>query len=95
MQFINREDLPSPLPPRVWCDFNACGWNGEDDDDCYYQLDSADIDAINSPEATVLLYDWEDDHETEVLAQVGRLESWRERFRARPLGGFYSGPKLW
>ena len=96
MHFIGREELPSPLPPRVWCDFNACGWSGAEDDDCYYQLDAADIDAIQRNEGTtVLLYDWEDDEETEVLVRVGRLEFWQHRLRARPVGGFYSGPRPW
>lgn len=95
MEFISRAELPASMPPRVWCDFNACGWSGGSDD-CYYVLDSSDLVAANACEGLcVLLYDWEDDPQTEVLARVAELEPWNGRWRARPLGGFYSGAKPW
>ena len=28
VQYIDRNQLPIPLPPCVWCGFNACGWSG-------------------------------------------------------------------
>jgi len=96
VDIIERDQLPAPLPPRIWCDFNACGWSGDADDDCYYVLDPDDLAAAGASEGrSVLLFDWEDDGESLVLARVAELESHGGRWRARPRTGFYFGPKPW
>lgn len=86
----------NPASPNVWCDFNACGWSGDQADNCYYVLDTSELALVPPLEGTlVLLYDWEDYDQSEVLAQVGRLESSEGQWRARPVGAFYPGPKPW
>lgn len=96
MDDLDRAQLPTPLPPRVWCDFNACGWSGDPDDDCYYVLNSDDLRAACASDGlSVLLFDWDDDTETQVLARLAQLESYRGRWRARPRAGFFVGPTPW
>lgn len=93
---IDRTHLPTPLPPRVWCDFNARGWSGEPDDDCFYVLAPTDLDTIDAIEGlSILLYDWDDDAETQVIACVAQLDRYRDRWRAKPRTGFYTGPRPW
>jgi|JI10StandDraft_1071094.scaffolds.fasta_scaffold1381379_1 hypothetical protein len=91
MDFITRDHLPNPLPPRVWCDFNSA-----DEDGRYWALG---LDDLAAAEATVgvqvLLWDWEEEP-LDVLAQVAVLEAWSGRWCARPLSdAFYSGPLPW
>jgi hypothetical protein len=35
-------EKPSDFPP-LWCDFNACGLSGRQDDNCYYSLDKVRV----------------------------------------------------
>lgn len=91
MQFVTRDQLPHPLPPRVWCDFNS-----GDQDGCYWVLAREDLAAAGPVVgARVLLWDW-DDEPLEVLAQVAVLETWNGSWCARPVDDtFYSGPVPW
>lgn len=34
--------------PAVWCDFNACGWSGRPDDDCFYVLDQTRLTQLGA-----------------------------------------------
>jgi len=88
-------DFSNPLPAHVWCDFNACGWSGTDGDDCYYVFALDDLSTPPENGMQVLLYDWEDEAKTEVLAQVANLEKTDGGWRARPTGDFYSGRVPW
>lgn len=83
--------MPSPLPPRVRCDFNSA-----DEAGYFYALASADLEAVEAADGlVVLLYDWEDKRETEVLAQIGTLCRWKDGWRARGVGKIYVGPVPW
>lgn len=94
IRYIDRHQLPETLPPRVGCDFNACGWSGEEDDDCFYVLDREDLRALPASDGLrVLLFEWEDPGC--VLACLATLETWGGGWRARPRSGFYSGPTPW
>ena len=73
---------PDPSLPRIWCDFNACGWSGEPDDNCFYALDEAAILALwPAGGARVFVCDDGDD---QVLGCVGHLEPYRDGWRVRP-----------
>ena len=86
---------PSDFPP-LWCDFNAGGWSGRPDDNCYYSLDKIDGKEFKAGDR-VFLYD-EDlvDGAMGVVGIDAELIEDRGSLIARPLGeAFYSGPKFW
>ena len=91
MRTLTLDQLPKPLPPRLWCDFN-----GADADGRYWVLGLADLAAgCAFVGAHVLLWDWEEEPIL-VLAQVATLDCINGHWCARPLiDGFYSGPLLW
>jgi len=87
----------------LWCDFNACGWSGEANDNCYYALHREQLARILSPEGvSVFIYDDDisDDGSHEVFGCVAVLEAVTYRgaahIRARPSNGpWYRGKKFW
>jgi hypothetical protein len=89
---------PDPALPRVWCDFNACGWSDEDGDDCFYSLHREQLAAL-PPEAGRQILIWDHSDEVSVIAVVAILEPFRlhpvaSGWRARPLREtWYEGPK--
>jgi len=100
----HHENRSTPLNrdmPHFWCDFNACGWGPEPDDDTFYQFDWNTVgDQFDSMVGTtVILYDIED--ETNVIACEAVIERFdldgRPRsYRARPvLRSWYLGPAPW
>src|SRR5262245_35824077 len=95
---------PDPAVPIIGCDFNACGWSGQDDDNCYYVLDLAAIARLPQPDgARVFVFDWKDLEEPEVVGCEATLEwvDWTELgcprgWRAWPdEATWYSGPIFW
>lgn len=86
---------PSDFPP-LWCDFNACGWSGRPDDNCYYSLDKVRVKEFKAGDR-VFLYD--EDLVDGVMGVVGidaELIEDRGGLIARSLSNaFYSGPKFW
>ncbi|MEO8269316.1 MAG: hypothetical protein ABI557_06325 [Aureliella sp.] len=93
---MEKDQLPIPLPPHIWCDFNACGWTGAHDDDCYYVLDFACLDNFSPSEGmSILLFDWDDEAKSYIIARLARLEKFESQWRARPSGDFYSGGVPW
>jgi hypothetical protein len=86
---------PSDLPP-LWCDFNACGWSGRPDDNCYYSLDKVRVEEFKAGDR-VFLYDVDlVDGAMGVIGIDAELIEDRSGLIARPLGdAFYSGPKFW
>ena len=93
--------MPSPSVPPLRCDFNACGWSGEPEDNCYYSLHREMLERLN-PSAGVQVFIYDDDISDngapEVFGCVARLEPVLARgqphFRARPISGpWYRGPK--
>jgi hypothetical protein len=83
----NPYDLPqNDSLPRIWCDFNACGWSGEEGDDCFYAFDRKALNAINpSVGMRVFIYD-EDGDNGEIIGCVGQLEQFNSGWRIRPVG---------
>ena len=95
------ENRSTPLDcniPHFWCDFNACGWGLEPDDDALYQFDwnaaGEQFEALVGQ--TVVLYDIED--ETNIIgceAVIERfdLDGCPRSYRARPVvRSWYHGP---
>jgi hypothetical protein len=77
---------PEASLPRVWCDFNACGWSGEPGDNCYYALDVGALAALG-PAAGARVFVWDDEGGGEVIGCEGRLEPFRGGWRVRPVAG--------
>ncbi len=94
MDKISATDLPDPLPPPLWCDFNACGWSGEPDDNCYYVLDRRALDALPA-RVGLEVFIWGETDETTIIGCVARLEQFDDGWRARPVSNFYVGAPLW
>ncbi len=90
-------DLPSKFP-AVWCDFNACGWSGQSDDDCYYVLDKKRLEELKATAGMrVFLYDDDIiDGRPGVVGIDAELIEDRGSLIARPLEEtFYSGLRFW
>lgn len=77
---------PDSVLPRVWCDFNACGWTGEPGDDCYYVLDMNTIEAHGLASGT-RVFIWDDDGDGVIIGCEGQLEVFRDSWRVRPAAG--------
>ena len=93
---MSESTVPEPIPPAIWCDFNACGWSGEEDDDCYYVLDGAALKSLPACTGlTVFLFEEEDISGTEILGRVARLERYGDSWRARPVGDWFRGTRPW
>lgn len=89
---MKRSTPPDPVLPRVWCDFNACGWSGEPGDNCYYVIDD-DAIAANGLTEGARLFVWDDEGDGNVIGCEGRLESFQGRWRVRTdAGDWYRGP---
>ena len=85
------DGAPDFALPRVWCDFNACGWTGEPGDDCYYVLDVEAIAARGLTSGT-RVFIWDDDGNGEIIGCVGKLEVFRDGWRVRPaVGTWFQG----
>jgi hypothetical protein len=80
---MRSEPLNASLP-RIWCDFNACGWSGEPNDNCYYEFDK-DALARLSPSGGMRVIAFADEGEGNVLGCEGTLELWRRSWRIRPV----------
>jgi hypothetical protein len=76
------EPLPTSLP-KIWCDFNACGWSGEPGDGCYYVFDERALLELG-PIESMRLFVFDDDGDGDVIGCEGRLERWNDRWRVRP-----------
>jgi len=95
------KSMPSPLIQPLSCDFNACGWSAEPNDNCYYSLDRETLAKLN-PATGIHVFIYDDDisdsGESEIFGCIASLESVvigdRPYIRARPLPGpWYRGPK--
>lgn len=75
----------SNLFPRLWCDFNAQGWSGSPDDNCYYILSSEQLALLHPTEGTrVVLYMEDNESGTEIIGCEATLEGYKGSWRARP-----------
>lgn len=94
------EGTPPPKElPIIWCDFNACGLSGAEDDDCYYSLHREKLSELVPVEKMeVFIYDDDLDEEgnPEVFGFVAKLErisGFNSEWRARPnKNTWYRGP---
>jgi hypothetical protein len=77
---------PNAALPRVQCDFNACGWSGEQDDDCYYVFDKEALAELGPFDGMRLLA-IDDEGDGEVIGCEGRLELCHDSWRIRPVEG--------
>ena len=74
---------PDASLPKVWCDFNACGWSGEPDDNCYYAFDKEALAALRPTEGMQLVI-YDDNGDGTVIGCEARLESFNMSWRFRP-----------
>ncbi len=98
------EGKPPPMNiPHIWCDFNACGFSGDSDDNCYYSLDKETLNELNPTEGVVVFIyddDLSDDGQPEIFGFVATLEinpfECPSKWRARPdKETWYRGPCPW
>ncbi|MDB5388350.1 MAG: hypothetical protein JWM11_3996 [Planctomycetaceae bacterium] len=75
---------PARNLPRIWCDFNACGWSGQPDDNCYYVVDLTAVSAHSLADGARLVL-WDDEGEGQVICCEGQLELFNEKWRVRPV----------
>jgi hypothetical protein len=80
----------------VWCDFNAAGWDGRDDDPCYYVLSHRNL-ACSCMLACVFFYyddDLDDDQQPVIVGCTATFERYKDGWRACPLKAtWYTGPR--
>ncbi len=69
--------------PVVGCDFNACGWSQEPDDNCFYAFTQQDLIRAQ-PFIGKRIIVYMEDTDRENLACEAVLEQWQNRWRARP-----------
>jgi hypothetical protein len=83
--------------PAVWCDFNAGGWSGRPDDDCYYVLDKKRLEEVKAKAGMkVFLYDNESEDHREIVGTDAELVEDRGSLIAKPIAGTsYHGPRFW
>lgn len=93
---------PPKSIPIIWCDFNAFGLSGEEDDNCYYSLHREKLGEIGPKEGTVnFIYDddLDDNGKPEIFGFIATLEKvngFNSEWRDRPdKNTWYRGPVLW
>jgi hypothetical protein len=93
----NKPNPPRSNYPPVWCDFNACGWSGKPDDDCFYVLDLKRLAELGAKAGdTVFLYMEDSADGREVTGVEGELVEVTGKLIARPLDqDYYQGPRFW
>lgn len=69
--------------PALGCDFNACGWSGLPDDNCYYAMDRKTLDKLIR-DGRLLAFGYMEDSETEFTGVAIQLERYGDDWRARP-----------
>ena len=69
--------------PKIWCDFNACGWSGAPGDNCYYAFDQEALATLHLTEG-MRLFIYDDDGVGGVVGCEARLESFNASWRIRP-----------
>lgn len=79
-----KSEQPDSSLPKVLCDFNACGWTGAPDDNCYYAFDKQAVEAFHPVEGMrIFAYD-DDGNDGEILGCESRLEAFQGSWRIRP-----------
>jgi hypothetical protein len=87
-----KSEPPDAALPRLWCDFNACGWSGEPDDRCYYAFDQQALTALGPREGLRLFAFMDDDGDGEIVGCQAVLERFGMSWRIRPdAGTWFSG----
>ena len=88
---------PNPYLPRLWCDFNAIGWSGQPDDDCYYIFDMAVFANGSITEGLcVFAFMYDNQEETEITGCEMTFEPYHDGWRLRSdVATWYSGPLPW
>jgi hypothetical protein len=78
-----KSEPPDPSLPRVETDFNACGWSGAPDDNCYYVFDR-DALAPGRLQDGLRVFAYMDDGDGMVVGCQAVLERYGTRWRLRP-----------
>jgi hypothetical protein len=86
MGFRFTSEPPSHSLPKVSCDLNACGWSGENDDNCYYAFDKEQFAAL-PPSVGMRLFIWDWSDSESIVGCEAILEQARDGWRARPIDG--------
>ena len=83
--------------PAVWCDFNACGWSGNEDDTCFYVLDQKRLVELGSKADDRVFLFMEDSADGRQITGVeGELVDAADGLIARPLNEeYYHGNCFW
>jgi hypothetical protein len=93
---VTQSRAASPVP-KIWCDFNACGLSGEEDDFCFYSFDRYVFYEL-PPVTGLRLFIWDYSDDEEIIAFEAVLEPFPDHvtgWRARPdENKFYRGPLL-
>jgi hypothetical protein len=74
---------PNASLPRISCDFNACGWSGAPDDDCYYAFDKQAVTAL-CPVDGMRVFIYDDNGDGSIIGCEARLERFLDGWRIRP-----------
>jgi hypothetical protein len=89
--------LPSSKYPPVWCDFNALGWSGRPEDNCFYVLDQKRLAELGAkPGDKVFLFMEDSADGQEVTGVEGELVDSDGKLIARPFEQeYYNGTRFW
>ena len=79
------DKAPDPKYPRIYVDFNACGWAGGDDP-CYYVYSKSDLQNFVPADGMVVCIYMESD-EASVVGCLAHMESYKNDWRFRELEG--------
>jgi hypothetical protein len=83
--------------PPVWCDFNACGWSGRPEDNCFYVLDEKRLaELVAKAGDKVFLFMEDSANGQEITGIEAVLVDSDGKLIARPLDQeFYNGSRFW
>ena len=88
--------------PHIWCDFNACGLSGKENDISYYSLHRErlkELNPYNGMKVFVYDNDLDDDGNPSIVgcfARLEKIEGFTSPWKATPENGeWYYGPALW
>jgi hypothetical protein len=88
---------PRTRYPAAWCDFNACGWSGRPDDNCFYVLDQERLAEVGAKVGDKVFLFMEGSADSqEVTGIEGKLLESSGKMIARPLDQeYYNGARFW
>ncbi len=88
---------PHSKYPAVWCDFNACGWSGKKEDNCFYVLDQRRLTELGARAGERVFLFMEDSADGQDVTGIeGELVDSGSKLIARPFEQeYYHGRRFW